>query len=206
MFYSEKQGPLRGLRRSLADHTLVRREMTADKRSLVFINLVGGLAVLGSYAYCLATNPATRSNLWGNVPGALRPAYTVSMLLATAGYFAFTHFVLLRVDSHEARVAGAYPYRLFLWIYAGILLPSALWMPLTFRMFAEPAWELWIGIRLVLGLVGVSSLALLWAVATVRPAVPASARGAAIVGALAFAVQTALLDALVWPYYFPFPS
>lgn len=194
------------MRRSLVERILTARKMTANKRTLLFINLIGGLAVLASYAYCLGANPATRSNLWGDVPSELRPAYTVSMLLATAGYFAFTYFVLLRVDSHEARVAGVYPYRLFLWIYAGILLPSALWMPLTFRMFAEPAWGLWIGIRLVLGIVGISSLALLWAVATVRPAGPTSARAAAVVGALAFTVQTALLDALVWPYYFPLPS
>ena len=58
----------------------------------------------------------------------------------------------------------------------------------------------------VLAIVGISSLTLLWAVATVRPAGPAWARAAAVVGALAFSVQTALLDALVWPYYFPLPS
>jgi hypothetical protein len=180
--------------------------MTAEKRDLVLINLLGGLAVLGSYAYYLAANPATRTNLWGNVPESLRPAYTVSMLLAAAGYFAFSYFVLLRVDSREARIAGVYGYRFFLWIYAGILAPSALWMPLTFRMFEEPGWGLWIAVRIVLALVGISSLALVWAIATVRPAGPAWARALALVGAVAFAVQTALLDALVWPHYFPFPS
>lgn len=179
---------------------------TADKRSLVLINLLGGLAVLGSYAYYLAANPDTRSNLWGNVPDELRPAYTVSMLLAAAGYFAFTYFVLLRVDSREARIAGTYSYRFFLWTYAGILVPSALWMPLTFRMFDEPGWGLWIAIRVVLAMVGLSSLALLWSIAAVRPAGPTWARAVALAGALAFSVQTALLDALVWTHYFPFPS
>jgi hypothetical protein len=180
--------------------------MTAEKRGLVFINLLGGLAVLGSYAYCLAANPATRMNLWGNVPEALRPAYTVSMLLAATGYFAFSYFVLLRVDSREARIAGAYGYRVFLWIYAGILAPSALWMPLTFRMFEAPGWGLWIAIRIVLGLVGISSLALVGSIASARPAGHSWARTLALAGAAAFAVQTALLDALVWPHYFPFPS
>jgi hypothetical protein len=180
--------------------------MTAEKRSLVLINLIGGVAVLGTYVYYLASNPATRSNLWGNVPEALRPAYTISMLLAAVGYFAFSYFVLLRVDSRVARIAGSYGYSLFLWIYAGILAPSALWMPLTFRMFEEPRWGLWIAVRVVLAIVGISSLALVWSIASVRPAVPAWARALALVGALAFAVQTALLDALVWPHYFPFPS
>jgi hypothetical protein len=55
-------------------------------------------------------------------------------------------------------------------------------------------------------MVGISSLALVCSIASVRPAGPAWARALALVGALAFAVQTALLDALVWPHYFPFPS
>lgn len=179
--------------------------MTAEKRGLVLINLLGGLAVLGSYAYYLAANPATRTNLWGNVPETLRPAYTVSMLLAAAGYFAFTYFVLLRVDSRDARIAEAYGYRFFLWIYTGILVPSALWMPLTFRMFEEPGWGVWIAVRVVLAIVGICSLALVWSIASVRPAGPAWTRVLALAGAVAFAVQTALLDALVWPHYFPFP-
>jgi len=180
--------------------------MSAEKRGLLFINLLGGTAVLGSYAYYLATNASTRSKLWGGVPEEWQPAYTVSMLLATAGYFAFSYFVFVCVHSSSARIVGVYGYRLFLWIYAGILAPSALWMPLTFRMFEEPGWGLWITIRVVLGLVGLSSLALIWAIAAVKPAGPAWARSLALLGALAFAVQTALLDALVWTHYFPFPA
>jgi hypothetical protein len=177
-----------------------------DKRGLVLVNLLGGSAVLGSYAYCLATNPATRANLWGNVPEELRPAYTVSMLLATVGYFAFSHFVLLRIDSRVARVGNSYGYGFFSLVYAGILAPSALWMPLTFRMFDEPSLGLWIAIRTVLALVGISSLALVWTIATVKPAGGGIGRVLALLGAAAFSVQTALLDALVWPYYFPFPG
>jgi len=206
MFYPVRQGAFVGC--GATPTALLSRAimMTAEKRTLVLINLLGGLAVLGSYAYYLAANPMTRSNLWGNVPDALRPAYTASMLLAAAGYFAFSYYVLFRIDAREARIGGAYRYRVFLWIYAGILAPSALWMPLTFRMFDEPGWGLWIATRGVLGLVGISSLALIGAIAAVRPAGPAWARALALLGALAFAVQTALLDALVWPHYFPFPS
>lgn len=180
--------------------------MSPDKRVLVAINLLGGSSVLGGYAYYLATRPMTRDQLWGNVPDELRPAYTASMLLATVGYFAFSYFVLFRIDSDVASIARSYGYRLFQLIYAGILAPSALWMPLTFHMIEQPGLGLWIAIRLVLGMVGASSLLLIWAVAAVRPAGPAWARMIALLGAVAFAVQTALLDALVWPHYFPFPS
>jgi hypothetical protein len=53
------------------------------------------------------------------------------MLLAAAGYFAFTYFVLFRLDPTITRVLGRFPFDLFNVLYAVILIPSALWMPLT---------------------------------------------------------------------------
>lgn len=70
--------------------------------------LVGGAAVLASYAYSLGFDPATQAGLWGGVPLGLLPAYVVSMAAATAGYFAFTYFLLFRVDPDRARIAGRY--------------------------------------------------------------------------------------------------
>lgn len=178
----------------------------AGKRSLILVNLLGGIAVLGSYAVCLGTNPQTRGLLWGGVPSTLQPAYTVSMLTATAGYFLFTYYVLFRLDAVVTRVGPSLGYGLFAWIYAGILAPSALWMPLTFRMFESPGEGLWLAIRLVLASVGLCSLLLIAAIAAATPRESSPARAAALLGAVAFAVQTALLDAVVWPYYFPVSS
>lgn len=84
--------------------------MTAGKRWAFLINLVGGIAVLVSYAYGLATHPELRDEVWGGVPHPLRGFYTVSMLSAAVGYFLFGFFVLFRVDAATARVgrwAGA---------------------------------------------------------------------------------------------------
>ena len=51
----------------------------------VAVNVVGGTAVLGSYWLGLAGDPEAGTKLWGGVPESIRPAYTVSMLLAIAG-------------------------------------------------------------------------------------------------------------------------
>jgi hypothetical protein len=177
--------------------------MHRQKWILVFINVAGGAAVLGSYAHGLATHPETRNALWGNVPASLMPFYTVSMLTAALGYFAFTYFVLFRLDAGTARVAGRFPYALFNWLYGLMLAPSALWMPLTFSMMEEPSQGLWFAIRAVLSLAGLASLGLLAALITVRPGEPAWARRLAVFGCALFCVQTALLDALVWTAYFP---
>ena len=175
------------------------------RASLLVLNVLGGLAVLGSYAHGLATHPGMGDAVWGGVPLALRPLYTVNMLLAAAGYFAFSHFVFFRLDPRGTRIGARFGYGFFHVAYALILIPSALWMPLTFAMLESPGPALWLSIRAVLALVGAGSLALIFAVCVAGPADAPWSRRAAVAGALFFCLQTALLDALVWPAYFPAP-
>jgi hypothetical protein len=178
--------------------------MIEPKLATILINVLGGSAVLGSYAYCLSVYPDP-GEFWGGVPQGLRPLYTLNMLLAAAGYFAFSYFVLFRVPSRAVSDDGArIGVGTFNLLYLLILLPSALWMPLTFRMLESPGGGLWLGIRVVLFAVGIGSLGLLGALVAVRPGTPSVAYKLAIAGSLAFCSQTALLDALVWPAYFPF--
>ena len=180
-----------------------RNSMHPDHRSLLILNVLGGIAVLGSYVIGIATHPETSSQVWGGVPESIRPLYTVNMFLAAAGYFAFSFFVFFRLDPDRARLPGNRGFRAYHVLYALILIPSALWMPLTFAMIDAPSAGLWAAIRLVLFLVGLGSLGLIAAITTVRPADAPIAWGIAIAGAIPFAIQTALLDALVWPAYFP---
>jgi hypothetical protein len=173
------------------------------KRSLLWLNVIGGVAVLASYVHGVASNPLTRGDLWGGLPEALRPFYTVNMFLAAAGYFAFSSFVFRRLDPARTRVAGGFGYGVFHVLYALILVPSALWLPLTFQMLEAPSAWLWAVIRIDLALVGIGSLGLLAAIASATPHAAPGARRLALIGAFFFCLQTALLDALVWPAWFP---
>jgi hypothetical protein len=173
------------------------------RRTLGWFNALGGAAVLASYAHGLWAHPASRGAVWGDVPDALRPVYTVTMLLAAVGYLAFTYFVLFRLDPRRTQVAGRFGYGAFIILYALILIPSALWMPLTFAMLEQPGAALWVAIRAVLALVGLGSVGLLAALLTVHPRSPHVAHRLAVAGAVALVLQTAVLDALVWPAFFP---
>ena len=174
-----------------------------QKKRLAWIVLAGGIAVLASYAYSLAIDPAVRAGLWGDVPPALLPGYVVSMALAAAGYFIFTTFLFVHVDPDQARIAGRFGYSLFHALYLLILGPSALWLPLTAAMIQQPSSALWLAIRLVLALVGLGSVGLLLALLTLRPRRPRTAYWLAAAGAVAFCIQTAVLDLFVWTAYFP---
>ena len=172
--------------------------MIAKKWVLVLMNLLGGTAVLGSYAYGILTNPGAVDALWGGVPASARPFYTIGMFLAATGYFAFTYFILFRLDPGEARFFRRFSFGYINLVYATILLPSALWMPLTILAVEQPGLaSLW-AVRLTLAIVALASLVLLFAILNVKPRYPVWAHRMAIAGILAFCLQTVLLDAIIW--------
>jgi len=176
--------------------------MQPQKRTMACVVLLGGAAVLISYAYSLRIDPVTRAELWGGVPPVLLPTYVASMFLATMGFFAFTFFLFFRAGPDRARIAGRFGYGLFTGLYAMILGPSALWLPLTSEMVQQPSNILWLSIRLVLAVVGLGSVGILLALLYLQPRQPARAYWLAVAGALAFCIQTVLLDLFVWTAFF----
>jgi hypothetical protein len=165
---------------------------------LMGINLLGGSAVIGSYVLWLSAYPGAVNALWGGVPGEIRPYYTAGMFLAAAGYFAFTYFLLFRMDPGRIKIFGCCDARLYHYLYLGILIPSALWMPATFWAVDNPsAISIWV-VRGVLILAALFSLGLLAALLGTKPRDPAGAHALAVIGAICFCVQTVLLDAIVW--------
>ncbi len=172
--------------------------MHKSKWVMLAINIVGGVAVLGSYALGIASHPDAGQLLWGGVPSAIRTVYTAGMFLAASGYFAFTYFILFRLDPDQVRVSDRFGFRIFNILYTLILLPSALWMPLTILTVEQSSMALLWATRLDLVVVAIASLGLLVALAKVQPRQPLWAYRAALIGSMFFCFQTVLLDAIVW--------
>lgn len=170
------------------------------KLQLAALIVLGGTAVLASYVH--GFSQPNVDAFWGGVPEALRPVYTFSMFGAALGFFPLTSYVLMRLDPDEVRV-GRLGYGLFLALYALVLIPSALWMPLTFVMIGSPSPLLWAAIRLDLALVALGTIGLLAALVLVRPRDRGVWWALAMGGAILFFNQTVLLDALVWPAFYP---
>lgn len=164
----------------------------------VSIIILGGVAVLSSYGLVIFMNANARQALWGGIPPQLRVFYTTGMLLSALGFFAYTYFILFRLPAECARVTRWFGYGIFNLLYAGILIPSALWLPLTVwaTVQASPLW-VWIT-RLDLAVVALASLALLAALWVVRPRTPTWAHRLGVIGCGFFCIQTVVLDALIW--------
>lgn len=172
--------------------------MNRDKWLMLLINLLGGAAVLGSYVWGFRTYPGASDTLWGGVPENIRPYITANMLLAAAGYFAFIYFTLFRLDATHSRVFRRFGFGLFNRLYAVILIPSALWMPVSIQAIEQGSQAYaWLA-RLVLAVVALASLGLLFALLKVQPAQPRWAQRLAVIGSIPFCIQTVLLDAILW--------
>jgi hypothetical protein len=48
--------------------------MKPSRRSLLWLDVLGGIAVLGSYVHGLASNPLTRGAVWGTSPRRCAPS------------------------------------------------------------------------------------------------------------------------------------
>jgi hypothetical protein len=165
---------------------------------LLIINVVGGAAVILSYVFGLNAQAGGANVLWGGVPANIRPLYTVSMILSALGYFAFLYFILFRLVPGEVVIGGRFGFSLFYAIFLVILIPSALWMPLTNVYIGNPSTSAWVGVRIVLALVGIASIALVWALLSLQTRVPGISYWLAVAGSAYFAFHTAVLDAIVW--------
>ena len=165
---------------------------------LLIINILGGAAVILSYIYGLKAQAGGANILWGNVAENIRPLYTVSMIISALGYFAFIYYILFRINPAESSLN----YYLFFAIFLVILVASAFWMPLTNMYVSNPGTGLWIAVRGILALVGLGSIALLWALLSLQADTRGVVYWLAVAGSGYFAFHTAVLDAIIWAALF----
>jgi len=168
--------------------------MPIQKLILLIINIGGGGAVLGSYIIGLAGKTNGSAALWGGTPANVKPFYSASMLLAALSYFVFLYFIFFKLSPEVVN------FNILYLIFIGILLPSILWMPLTNLYVTAPGAGVWLGIRLVLILVGLFSIALTWFL--MRLGGSGTAYGLAVGGSVYLAFHTLVLDAILWPVFF----
>jgi len=176
--------------------------MDPAARKLALVQLVGGPLVLASYIWCIAVWPEASSQMWGGVPEALVPLYTAWMFVAAAGYFAYSYVFIFRTDPTRASILGR-GYSFLTLCYVLILGPSAAWMPMTKWLLDDPsALRFWL-VRVDLFAVALGTIGLIAAALCLEPRPPTRLRVLAIAGTIGFAIQTVVLDALLWPALWP---
>lgn len=141
------------------------------------VNTVGGVAVLGSYAWGVLTHPDPGA-LWGSIPDHIQGPYAACMPIAAAGY------LVLLARTHRT------PSLRMLAAMTLMLVASAAWMPLSFAALEDPALLPWVHVDLAI--TAAASVAML-----------VLSKGWWRIAAAAFCWQTVVLDYLIWPRFFP---
>jgi hypothetical protein len=176
--------------------------MVIQQIVLLIINILGGIAVIGSYILGLRGQSGGANILWGEVPVSIRPVYTISMVISAVAYFIFIYYILFRINPKETTIGGHLSYSIFYVIFFLMLAPSALWMPLTNMYVLNQASGTWFAVRTVLFIVGLASIGLFVVLLTLQPKNHGLGYWSAVGGSVYFAFHTFVLDALVWAYLF----
>jgi hypothetical protein len=174
--------------------------MNTNQKLFLIINIVGGILVLGSYYLGLKGDKGADA-LWGGVPKNIRPIYGISMLLSAIGYFAFFDFIMKNLGNETFSSINFLGEKIFLVLFILILGASTFWMPLTNIMVENPSRLVWLAIRCVLAIVGLASAAVFVILVKLDPRPTGFLYIASVLGILWFTIHTAILDAVIWPYF-----
>lgn len=127
------------------------------------------------------------------------------MILSAGAFFLFTTYFLFKVNFEEFSLFNYFDYRIIYVVYFLLLVPSALWTPLTSIMVSNPGELMWIAIRSVLFAVGAAALCVVVMLIIINPPQKDLHYWSSVIGAGIFFLHTAILDAIVWPVYFGRP-
>ena len=165
------------------------------------VNILGAIFVLGGYAVALTRFPDYRAALWGGVTGVTQNLFTLSMLLATAGYLVFFFVVLLKSNPNETNGDAV---RLLTVLCLIFLFASAIWMPATIAYIDKQQIFLWILAVSSLWVTAAAliSLTVLFAVSDIG--IDSSRLKTLAVACLIYITFHCLvLDAIIWVCRFP---
>ena len=152
------------------------------------VNVLGAILVLGGYVITLMIFPEYRTALWGGVKGTTQSLFTISMLLAAAGYLVFIFAVLLKSNPNSANTEA---FRLITCLSLIFLLASAIWMPATVAVSS-----LWITAAALI------SLVVLFLISDIGIE-SSKLKTASIIGLIYITFHCLVLDAIIWVFKFP---
>lgn len=179
--------------------------MDRPRRNYLGINLIGGVAVLGSYAHGLLTHPGQGTRLWGSMPETLIPWYVGMMPLAAVGYLLAFAF-LLRTPAAALTIQGQPALPQLSFTTATFLIASTWWMPLCWAALDSGNPDLLNWIQLTLMVAGASALINLIHLARLDPTPTPWLQRAAVAGMVFLVIQCTILDGFIWPRFFSIPT
>ena len=173
-----------------------------QKIILLLINIIFGSLVLFSYYNGVTKNPDLSLKLWGGVPEVLRPYIIVSMFISAIGYFFFTYNFLVNINLQNTKFFNYFPSWNLHLIYLLILIPSSIWIDLTFKYLQSGSTLDWGYVVSVLYCVGLASILLFLFIIDSGNSNKQFIYIASFIGGCFFVFHTLFLDGILWISFF----
>tara|TARA_A100001037_G_C15109675_1_gene618308 strand:+ start:1031 stop:1567 length:537 start_codon:yes stop_codon:yes gene_type:complete len=169
----------------------------------LIVNLIGGAAVLGSYAFGLGYFPEYRNELWGGIYGIWRNVLVTSMLLSGAAYLTFCYFIIFRADIDAYGIHFILGPQTITLLTALFLLSATLWMPsaILYMHTENNIWwiftvgALWITALSLLSLTGMYAF-------SANGSIPVFDRIICTVSLSIITLHCLVIDAIIWVWAF----
>ena len=177
--------------------------MLKQTQLILIINIVGGVLVLGGYAWGLITHPYTRDSIWGGIPESWKPYYTISMFFAAAGYLTLLYYLTFAEGQTIKPLDGKYGMEFFIFLYTIYLILAALWMPSTFKVLESGNSNWWFLVQFSLWGVALSTLLMTVGLFMADNISNPSLHKWATLGSVYVTFHCLVLDAWLWTGKFP---
>ena len=177
---------------------------TIKKQTLfLWVNIIGGIAVLGGYAYALAINPETRNALWGGIPESWKPLYTFSMFTSAIGYLYATYYLVFKGGLDLQFFWGKYKASLLTILISIFLISSSFWIHSTFSYIDSPTQSQWLTIQIELFITAIALILFTIGLVSANGVGKILNHKLAIIGCLLITFHCLILDAIIWTSKFP---
>ena len=173
-----------------------------QKFCLIIINLIFGGMVLYSYYIGLNKEPELSLKLWGGVPAILQPIITGSMFISAIGYFCFTYNFLVNVDVENILFLNTFNYWFLNIVYLLILIPSMLWINLTFKYMKSGNPFDWYIVVAILFCIAIASIILFLFIVDTKYENNTFIYLVSVIGGSFFVFHTLFLDGFIWTVFF----
>ncbi len=172
------------------------------RTQFIIINLIGGIAVLGGYAYALINHPDTRNDLWVGIPESWKPFYVVSMFAAAFGYLIAMYYLIFKGGLANKFFWGKTDVSIMTILLVLFLLSAAMWIHSTFAYLESPGSGTWTMVQIELRTTAIAILLFTVGLATASEISHSSLHRWAVSGLFYLTFHCLVLDAILWTMKF----
>ena len=170
---------------------------------VLWINIIGGILVLGGYIYALIQHPNTRSDLWGGVPEEWRMWIVSSMFFAAFGYCYAMKYMIINDGLSLGFFWGKFDAGKMIILLLLFLFSASLWIHTTFSYIDSPTYLKWFFVQLELWITALSILLFTVGLATATGVQNSFQHNFSIIGLGIISFHCLILDAFLWINKFP---